>query len=999
MKNSKKRLDFLPNTLNKYSIRKFTVGTASILVGATLFLGVSNEAEAAEKIDSPTKEKVATAEEPATKEEVATAEEPATKEEAATAEEPATKEEAATAEEPATKEEVATAEEPATKEEAATAEEPATKEEAATVEEPATKEEAATAEEPATKEEAATAEEPATKEEAATAEEPATKEEAATAEEPATKEEAATAEEPATKEEAATAEEPATKEEAATAEEPATKEEAATAEESATKEEAATAEESATKEEATTAEEPHEISNKNEQSLDMNKNSTIDEKIDYTKQAINELNINPKDISNIETSIKNNSDLKNLSKEELNNEILRAALLNESNNNDYGLETLSAIEPLTTNVRNKNNSLSPVSKLRMLAAVTSGQNVNDKVNITNASLTLNKKNNQHDDNTVWPTSNEQLRLSADYELDNSIKEGDTFTIKYGDYIRPGALELPAKNTQLRSKEGSIVANGVYDETTNTTTYTFTNYVDQYQNITGSFNLLATPKRETVTKDKQSYPMDVTIANQEVRENFVVDYGNHKDHLTSAAVANVDNVNNKHNEVVYLNQPGNRIYDAKYFSTVQNGNFIPNETKVYEVLDDNVLVDSFNPNLNGSAVKDVTSEFTPKYSLNNTRVDIDLNRSNMNKGKRYIITQAVKPSGTGNVTTNYELTRYGNQESRYPTGTKSTTVSYINGSSTAQGDNPTYSLGDYVWLDKNKDGIQNDDEKGIPGVYVILKDSNNKELQRATTDETGHYQFNNLQNGTYNVEFVIPNNYTPSPSNTSDNDTIDSDGQKDGDNNVVVAKGIINNADNMTVDTGFYEKPTYNLGDYVWEDTNKDGIQDSDEKGIQGVTVTLKDSEGNTIGTTTTDENGKYQFTGLENGTYEVSFTTPEGYTPTNANAGNDDTKDSDGLTTTGVINDADNWTLDSGFYKPTYNLGDYVWEDTNKDGIQDSDEKGIQGVTVTLKDSEGNTIGTTTTDENGKYQFTGLENGTYEVSFTTPEGYTPTNANAGNDDT
>lgn len=28
-------------------------------------------------------------------------------------------------------------------------------------------------------------------------------------------------------------------------------------------------------------------------------------------------------------------------------------------------------------------------------------------------------------------------------------------------------------------------------------------------------------------------MDVTIANQEVRENFVVDYGNHKDHLTSA----------------------------------------------------------------------------------------------------------------------------------------------------------------------------------------------------------------------------------------------------------------------------------------------------------------------------------------------------------------------------------------------------------------------------------------------------------------------------------
>ena len=63
---------------------------------------------------------------------------------------------------------------------------------------------------------------------------------------------------------------------------------------------------------------------------------------------------------------------------------------------------------------------------------------------------------------------------------------------------------------------------------------------------------------------------------------------------------------------------------------------------------------------------------------------------------------------------------------------------------------------------------------------------------------------------------------------------------------MVAKGIIDNADNMTVDTGFYETPKYNLGDYVWEDTNKDGIQDSDEKGIAGVTVTLKDDNGNVL---------------------------------------------------------------------------------------------------------------------------------------------------------
>ena len=42
---------------------------------------------------------------------------------------------------------------------------------------------------------------------------------------------------------------------------------------------------------------------------------------------------------------------------------------------------------------------------------------------------------------------------------------------------------------------------------------------------------------------------------------------------------------------------------------------------------------------------------------------------------------------------------------------------------------------------------------------------------------------------------------------------------------------------------------------------------------------------------------------------------PEGYTPTTVTSGSDIEKDSNGLTTTGVINGADNMTLDSGFYK------------------------------------------------------------------------------------
>ena len=44
----KKKLDFLPNRENKYSIRKFTVGTASILISSLLFLSANGVADAAE---------------------------------------------------------------------------------------------------------------------------------------------------------------------------------------------------------------------------------------------------------------------------------------------------------------------------------------------------------------------------------------------------------------------------------------------------------------------------------------------------------------------------------------------------------------------------------------------------------------------------------------------------------------------------------------------------------------------------------------------------------------------------------------------------------------------------------------------------------------------------------------------------------------------------------------------------------------------------------------
>ncbi|HDP2771144.1 TPA: fibrinogen-binding adhesin SdrG C-terminal domain-containing protein, partial [Staphylococcus aureus] len=192
---------------------------------------------------------------------------------------------------------------------------------------------------------------------------------------------------------------------------------------------------------------------------------------------------------------------------------------------------------------------------------------------------------------------------------------------------------------------------------------------------------------------------------------------------------------------------------------------------------------------------------------------------------------------------------------------------------------------------------------------------------------------------------------------------------------------------------------YKIGNYVWEDTNKNGVQELGEKGVGNVTVTVFDNNTNTkVGEAVTKEDGSYLIPNLPNGDYRVEFSNlPKGYEVTPSKQGNNEELDSNGLSSVITVNGKDNLSADLGIYKPKYNLGDYVWEDTNKNGIQDQDEKGISGVTVTLKDENGNVLKTVTTDADGKYKFTDLDNGNYKVEFTTPEGYTPTTVTSGSD--
>jgi len=315
------------------------------------------------------------------------------------------------------------------------------------------------------------------------------------------------------------------------------------------------------------------------------------------------------------------------------------------------------------------------------------------------------------------------------------------------------------------------------------------------------------------------------------------------------------------------------------------------------------------------------------------------------------------------------------------------------------------LGDTVWNDVNRNGVQDANETGRAGVKVTLLDASGAAVATATTDVDGHYLFNNLKPGTYSVQFdkaTLGTGYVLTSAHTGGDGAVDSDasvatGQTQ---QVTLTSGAVNH----DLDAGVAALQA-TIGDRVWEDKNGNGVQDAGEAGIVGVKVDLKDEQGNVVQTTTTGTDGKYSFT-VDAGKYAISVTAPAGMTATGQHAGSNGALDSDvdaagqgDLVT--VAPGQTNNDVDAGFYKGAA-LGDRVWYDVNKNGVQDSGEAGVAGVKVILLDQAGNPTGSTaTTDANGNYSFTNLKPGTYSVQFdksTLPANYSFTAADQGGND-
>lgn len=349
----KKRMDFLPNKLNKYSIRRFTVGTASILVGATLVFGIgNNEAHASEK--TSTEESTQSNEDTASQDSVKQKGDVQTNEQATNNN--------------VSPEQVDVTNEANTSEESTTEETPKAE---------------------------------------------------------TTKEAPTTAEEPKAD---TTKEKTTTKEEPTTAEEPTTK-----------------------------TQDVNTVVN------NVKKAKTTEDKQEALTNYIADTN------NTSQKEAKAQVENLDLDYNHLDEPTLLSALAQDYSNKKDSTTTYAT-------PRSTTSAPKPVNRLgvKKLAAVRQGTNVNDKVHFSNIDIAIDRghTNPQTGQKEFWATSSDVLKLKSDYTIDDDVHEGDQMTFQYGKYFRPGSVSLPSTQQNLYDANGGLVAKGIYDSNTNSTTYTF-----------------------------------------------------------------------------------------------------------------------------------------------------------------------------------------------------------------------------------------------------------------------------------------------------------------------------------------------------------------------------------------------------------------------------------------------------------------------------------------------------------------------------------------------
>ncbi len=209
--------------------------------------------------------------------------------------------------------------------------------------------------------------------------------------------------------------------------------------------------------------------------------------------------------------------------------------------------------------------------------------------------------------------------------------------------------------------------------------------------------------------------------------------------------------------------------------------------------------------------------------------------------------------------------------------------------------------------------------------------------------------------------------------------------------------------NEVVDSGAYDY--WGVYGWVWEDLDRDGVQDPTETGAPGAIVRLFDYTFLTVTTTVADANGFYGFRDVSPGVYSLEFVALPGTLFAPKDQGSDDTLDSDAHPATGrtepwLLASGESADRDAGLYGslPAARIAGLAFNDDEGDGIRAAEQTGLGDVTVSLLDGDLVEIATTTTAADGSYSFDALAPGWYCLEFTIPHGFTLSPMDRGDND-
>ncbi|HET6523571.1 SdrD B-like domain-containing protein [Sphingopyxis sp.] len=279
-------------------------------------------------------------------------------------------------------------------------------------------------------------------------------------------------------------------------------------------------------------------------------------------------------------------------------------------------------------------------------------------------------------------------------------------------------------------------------------------------------------------------------------------------------------------------------------------------------------------------------------------------------------------------------------------------------------------GGTVYVDTNRNGVQDPGEPGIPGVTVELQRPDGSVVQTVTTGPDGRYDFADIEAGDYVIVETQPAGYGDAAENPA--------------NRVPLTVGV----GSPVTPINFGER-VGSIAGLVYNDSNGNGQRDPNEPAIPGVTLTLNgsDARGNPVTrTAVSGPDGSYLFTGLPGGGYTIVETQPDGYgdgTDTPGSSGGAAAGDTISAINLTAADEATGYLF--GEQGEGARVAGRVWMDSDHDRALDNGEP-VQAdwvVELLLGDA---LIATTTTAADGSYAFNGVAPGSgYEIRFRNPE--------------